>query len=229
MAGVRRGCEPCVQPELSLVQARCAAHPSIYGETALNPRARTRALPWPCAPATAGGCTSCDRTRSSSRGCSFAGFRATDWACRRVLSHRVSIGMDTSFCLEALEEACAKYGHPEIFNIDQGEHELLTASVVHCVASAARPPPWTTLHRCPSAGLHLSNAVRCSDKPSHLCVGQVRSRANSVIVVEGDEALFDRVGHRLQTGATDPLARRDEEAPCVNSPRTCRERTSAAR
>ena len=43
-----------------------------------------------------------------------------DWASRRVLSHRVSISMDTSFCLEALEEAFAKHGQPEIFNTDQG-------------------------------------------------------------------------------------------------------------
>jgi putative transposase len=43
-----------------------------------------------------------------------------DWASRRVLSHRVSISMDTSFCLDALEEAFAKYGQPEIFNTDQG-------------------------------------------------------------------------------------------------------------
>ena len=43
-----------------------------------------------------------------------------DWASRKVLSHRVSISMDTSFCLEALEEAFAKYGQPEIFNTDQG-------------------------------------------------------------------------------------------------------------
>jgi putative transposase len=43
-----------------------------------------------------------------------------DWASRRVLSHRVSISMDTAFCVEALEEAFAKYGQPEIFNTDQG-------------------------------------------------------------------------------------------------------------
>lgn len=43
-----------------------------------------------------------------------------DWASRRVLAHRVSISMDTEFCLEALEEAFAKYGQPEIFNTDQG-------------------------------------------------------------------------------------------------------------
>ena len=43
-----------------------------------------------------------------------------DWASRKVLSHRVSICMDASFCVEALEEAFAKYGKPEIFNSDQG-------------------------------------------------------------------------------------------------------------
>jgi putative transposase len=43
-----------------------------------------------------------------------------DWASRRVLSHRVSISMDVSFCVEALEEALSRYGQPEIFNSDQG-------------------------------------------------------------------------------------------------------------
>lgn len=43
-----------------------------------------------------------------------------DWATRRVLSHRVSIMMEADFCVEALEEAIAKYGKPEIFNTDQG-------------------------------------------------------------------------------------------------------------
>ena len=39
---------------------------------------------------------------------------------RRVLSHRVSITMEAEFCVEALREALAKYGKPEIFNTDQG-------------------------------------------------------------------------------------------------------------
>ncbi len=43
-----------------------------------------------------------------------------DWHTRRVLSWRVSTTQDTSFCLEALEEAVEKYGKPEIFNTDQG-------------------------------------------------------------------------------------------------------------
>ena len=43
-----------------------------------------------------------------------------DWASRAVLSWRLSNTMDASFCVEALEEALAKYGKPEIFNTDQG-------------------------------------------------------------------------------------------------------------
>ena len=43
-----------------------------------------------------------------------------DWYSRKVLSWRVSNTMDNSFCLEALKEAIAPYGTPEIFNTDQG-------------------------------------------------------------------------------------------------------------
>ena len=43
-----------------------------------------------------------------------------DWATRKVLAHRVSISMTSDFCVEALEEAIANYGTPEIFNTDQG-------------------------------------------------------------------------------------------------------------
>ena len=43
-----------------------------------------------------------------------------DWATRKVLAHRVSTSMSVDFCVEALEEAIAKYGRPEIFNTDQG-------------------------------------------------------------------------------------------------------------
>ena len=43
-----------------------------------------------------------------------------DWFSRRVLAWRVSIDMAVGFCLEAVEEALARYGKPEIFNTDQG-------------------------------------------------------------------------------------------------------------
>ena len=43
-----------------------------------------------------------------------------DWATRHVLAWRLSNTMDASFCVEALNEALARYGKPEIFNTDQG-------------------------------------------------------------------------------------------------------------
>jgi len=43
-----------------------------------------------------------------------------DWSTRKVLSWRVSNTLDVEFCIEALEEALARFGRPEIFNTDQG-------------------------------------------------------------------------------------------------------------
>jgi putative transposase len=43
-----------------------------------------------------------------------------DWATRHVLAWRLSNTMDAGFCVEALREAMARYGKPEIFNTDQG-------------------------------------------------------------------------------------------------------------
>lgn len=43
-----------------------------------------------------------------------------DWASRHVLAWRLSNTMDAGFCVEALHEAMARYGKPEIFNTDQG-------------------------------------------------------------------------------------------------------------
>ena len=45
---------------------------------------------------------------------------AMDWHSRKVLAWRVSITMDTDFCVEALEESLGRHGAPEIFNTDQG-------------------------------------------------------------------------------------------------------------
>ena len=43
-----------------------------------------------------------------------------DWFSRRVLSWRLSITLEADFCVEAVQEAIAKHGRPEIFNTDQG-------------------------------------------------------------------------------------------------------------
>lgn len=43
-----------------------------------------------------------------------------DWASRKVLSWRLSNTLDTSFCLEALEEAIERYGCPESLTPTKG-------------------------------------------------------------------------------------------------------------
>jgi len=43
-----------------------------------------------------------------------------DWSTRAVLSWRLSNTLDSDFCVEALKEALARFGEPEIFNTDQG-------------------------------------------------------------------------------------------------------------
>jgi putative transposase len=50
-----------------------------------------------------------------------------DWFSRRVLAWRLSTGMDTGFCVEALQEALDRYGSPSIFNTDQGAQFTSTA------------------------------------------------------------------------------------------------------
>jgi len=43
-----------------------------------------------------------------------------DWYSRKILAWRVSNTMDSSFCVECLDEALRHYPKPEIFNTDQG-------------------------------------------------------------------------------------------------------------
>jgi putative transposase len=44
----------------------------------------------------------------------------TDWFSRKVLAWRLSITMETYFCVAALQEAMERYGGRQIFNTDQG-------------------------------------------------------------------------------------------------------------
>lgn len=43
-----------------------------------------------------------------------------DWYTRKVLAWRLSITLEADFCIEAVKEALARYGKPDIFNTDQG-------------------------------------------------------------------------------------------------------------
>ncbi|WP_441627206.1 IS3 family transposase [Cupriavidus sp. 2MCAB6] len=58
-----------------------------------------------------------------------------DWASRKVLAHRVAITLESCHAVEALEEAFAKYGAPEIVNTDQGSQFTATEftdAVLNC-------------------------------------------------------------------------------------------------
>ncbi|MGF6483529.1 transposase InsO family protein [Paraburkholderia sp. JPY419] len=54
-----------------------------------------------------------------------------DWASRKVLARRVAITMEAIHAVEALEEAFAKYGQPEIVNTDQGSQGGFNRSSQH--------------------------------------------------------------------------------------------------
>lgn len=58
-----------------------------------------------------------------------------DWYSRKVLAWRLSITMETDFCVEALQEALDKYGKPEIFNTDQGV-QFTAAAFIETLAAA---------------------------------------------------------------------------------------------
>src|SRR5438045_5840640 len=59
-----------------------------------------------------------------------------DWFSRRVLSWRVSITMEATFCVETLEDALARHGKPDIFNTDQGS-QVTGAAVTGVLADSA--------------------------------------------------------------------------------------------
>src|SRR5271169_1818113 len=61
-----------------------------------------------------------------------------DWFSRRVLAWRLSTGMDTGFCVEALQEALDRHGSPKIFNSDQGVQFTSAAFTGVLVASGVR-------------------------------------------------------------------------------------------
>lgn len=61
-----------------------------------------------------------------------------DWFSRKVLAWRLSITLDSSFCVEALQEALERYGAPEIFNTDQGVQFTCAAFIEQLEAKGIR-------------------------------------------------------------------------------------------
>jgi putative transposase len=61
-----------------------------------------------------------------------------DWYSRCVLAWRLSNTLEADFCVEALQEAVAKYGAPDVFNTDQGtqftSQEFIGALTSHSIS-----------------------------------------------------------------------------------------------
>ena len=90
-----------------------------------------------------------------------------DWHSRRVLAWRLSISMDTAFCTEAVEEAIAKYGKPEIFNTDQLNPPSSPAARSRgCFTATASASRWTArvagATTCSSNGCGARSSTRRS-------------------------------------------------------------------
>jgi putative transposase len=88
-----------------------------------------------------------------------------DWATRRVLSHRVSISMTSDFCVEALEEAIAQYGEPQIFNTDRGANSPARSSPA-CSEPTTSRSAWTARDAgsttCSSSGCGRASSTSMS-------------------------------------------------------------------
>jgi putative transposase len=72
-----------------------------------------------------------------------------DWHTRMVLAWRLSNALDARFCVEALDEAMARWGAPEIFNTDQG--------------TQFTSEPWTERLKTNGIEISMDGRGRCFD------------------------------------------------------------------
>ena len=89
-----------------------------------------------------------------------------DWFSRRVLAWRLSITMEADFCVEALEEALAKYGKPEIFNTDQGSQFTSADFTGVLIVNAGSPSAWTARARGATTSSSSASGNRSSTRRS---------------------------------------------------------------
>jgi putative transposase len=87
-----------------------------------------------------------------------------DWFSRRVLAWRLSITMEVDFCLDAVEEALAKYGRPDICNTDQGSHFTSAASPACCWRRS--PSAWTAAALGETTSLSNGSSGRSNTRTS---------------------------------------------------------------
>jgi putative transposase len=93
-----------------------------------------------------------------------------DWFSRRILAWRLSITLEAAFCIEALEEALARYGRPEIFNTDQGSqftsHDFTSVLLKNEIAISMDGKGAGGTMSLSSGSGDPSNTRRCISKPT---------------------------------------------------------------
>jgi putative transposase len=109
-----------------------------------------------------------------------------DWFSRRVLSWRVSIAMQVAFCLEAVEEALARRGTPDIFNTDQGS-QFTGADVTGLLLDNAIAISMTARGRGRQGGVARQRLCRAA-----LALGQIRRGLSPRLRQRRRGARFDR-------------------------------------
>lgn len=84
-----------------------------------------------------------------------------DWFTRRVLAWRISITLEADFCIEAVEEALARHGTPEIFNTDNPERLRSEASFAALCGVSPVPASSgkTVRHRLNRGGDRAANSA----------------------------------------------------------------------
>jgi len=97
-----------------------------------------------------------------------------DWFTRKVLAWRLSNTLEADFCVDALNEAIAKYDPPEIMNTDQAASSHPSPGQIACADLAcvsrwmAKDASWTTSLLSGSGGASNTNASICTlGKPDH--------------------------------------------------------------
>ncbi len=85
-----------------------------------------------------------------------------DWYSRKVLSWRLSNAMNAGFCIEALKDALAKYGQPEIFNSDQGS-QFTSTGFTDVLRDAKVKIPMDGRGRWPRSRRLQANDCRATD------------------------------------------------------------------
>ena len=100
-----------------------------------------------------------------------------DWFSRRVLSWRVSISMETSFCIDAVEEALHRYGNPISSTPTRAASSPAKRSPA-CSRRTASRSAWTAK----AAGATTSSSNACGNRSStrrSICAPTTRSRTPS--------------------------------------------------